>query len=336
MSKQRIGLPAALMHIYYRSFWKPFFEELGLTVVETGPATKAILNKGIRYSVPEICAPMKIYTGHVVDLLEREVDLVYVPRFISIKKGDTFCPKFLGLPDMLKHLIPHLGPKLLTHHVKGNQDNIAGLNNYLEIGRKFADSDRKVKRAIKAGYEKWLEFRNYCRLEKLNCQAANEKVFKARQISPADLPLKIGVLGYVYNVYDCILSMDILTRLRQLGADSVTFEMLKDNEINRHLHGLRKNLFWTFSKNLMGAAYQFFNDPSIDGIIHVTAFGCGPDAFLGKILELDSVKYEKPLMTIRIDEHSGENHLQTRIEAFVDMIAKAKNYALHASNFRPA
>ncbi|HEX3048341.1 MAG TPA: acyl-CoA dehydratase activase-related protein [Bacillota bacterium] len=324
MPKQRIGLPTALMHSYYRSFWKPFFEELDLTVVETGPTTKAILNKGIRYSVPEICAPMKIYTGHVVDLLDRGVDLVYVPRFISIKKGDTFCPKFLGLPDMLRHIVPHLGPKILTHHVKGKHDNIGSLKNYLEIGLQFTNSDRKVKQAIKAGYETWMEFRRYCLLENLNCQAANEKVFAEKDISHQNLPLKIGVIGYVYNVYDCVLSMDILNRLRQLGASSVTFEMLKNNEINRRLHGLRKTLFWTFSKNLLGSAYQFFNDPSIDGIIHVTAFGCGPDSFLGKILELDSAKYEKPLMTIRIDEHSGENHLQTRVEAFVDMISQAK------------
>jgi predicted nucleotide-binding protein (sugar kinase/HSP70/actin superfamily) len=169
-----------------------------------------------------------------------------------------------------------------------------------------------------------MKFRRYCLLENLNCQAANEKVFSEKQVSPQDLPLKIGVIGYVYNVYDCVLSMDILNRLRQLGASSVTFEMLKNNEINRPLHGLRKTLFWTFSKNLLGTAYQFFNDPTIDGIIHVTAFGCGPDSFLGKILELDSAKYAKPLMTIRIDEHSGENHLQTRVEAFVDMISKAK------------
>jgi predicted nucleotide-binding protein (sugar kinase/HSP70/actin superfamily) len=74
----------------------------------------------------------------------------------------------------------------------------------------------------------------------------------------------------------------------------------------------------------LAGGYVFLEDSDIDGIIHVTSFGCGPDAFLGKYLELDSEQYQKPFMTIRVDEHTGENHLQTRIEAFVDVITKKK------------
>jgi predicted nucleotide-binding protein (sugar kinase/HSP70/actin superfamily) len=319
-----IGLPTALMDPYYRSFWKPFFEELGLSVIETGATTKAILNKGIRFSVPEICAPMKIYTGHVADLLDRGVDLIYIPRFISIKKGDTFCPKFLGLPDMLKYTIPNLSPKMLTHYINAKQDNIASFKNYAAIGRRFTNSYRKINNAIKAGCEKWLEFRKYCILNKYNCQMANEKVFNGKTVLIKDLPIKIGVIGYVYNVYDDILSMNILNRLYQLGVNAVTFEMLGNEVINHHLYDFKKTLFWTFSNNLYATAYRFFNDPTIDGVIHVTAFGCGPDSFLGKLLELDSNQYQKPFMTIRVDEHTGENHLQTRVEAFIDMITKNK------------
>ena len=69
---------------------------------------------------------------------------------------------------------------------------------------------------------------------------------------------------------------------------------------------------------------MFLKDDSIDGIIHITAFGCGPDSLIGKIMELESVDYKKPFMTIRVDEHTGENHLQTRVEAFIDMIYRKK------------
>ncbi|HBE78610.1 MAG TPA: hypothetical protein DDW65_12670, partial [Firmicutes bacterium] len=140
------------------------------------------------------------------------------------------------------------------------------------------------------------------------------------------LPLiRIGVIGYVYNVYDNLISMDVLNKLRQLGACPVTFEMLTPKEIDEQLSRFPKTLFWTFSNKLLAGAYHFFEDSSFDGVIHVTAFGCGPDSFLGKILELDSLKYQKPFMTVRIDEHTGENHLQTRVEAFIDMIVKKKS-----------
>jgi predicted nucleotide-binding protein (sugar kinase/HSP70/actin superfamily) len=75
---------------------------------------------------------------------------------------------------------------------------------------------------------------------------------------------------------------------------------------------------------LLGAGYNFFDDPKIDGLIHVTAFGCGPDSMLGRMLEFTAVESNKPFMTIRVDEHSGEAHLATRVEAFMDMLKRKK------------
>ena len=140
-----------------------------------------------------------------------------------------------------------------------------------------------------------------------------------------DGEITIGVLGYVYNIYDPFISMDIINKLRQINVNVRTFEMLDDFKIEKELKELDKTLFWTFSDKILGAGYDFYKDEEIDGILHVTAFGCGPDSMLGKVLDIDSSEFKKPFMTIRIDEHSGENHLQTRIEAFVDMIRRKKH-----------
>jgi predicted nucleotide-binding protein (sugar kinase/HSP70/actin superfamily) len=320
----KIGLPGALLHMYYRTFWRTFFSELGLEVVESGPTTTEIVNRGIKLAVPEICVPMKIYTGHVAELLARGVDLVYIPRFIAIKPHESFCPKFLALPDMLKYTVPGLEGKLLTHHLTAKTDDIATAVNYLKLGNLFTADRTLIRAALERGREKWRTFRNLCCLDGYHCQAANEALLDNRRDAPDHLPLKIGLLGYVYNIYDPIISMEIVAKLRHLGAETVTFEMLKQQVLKKHLQRFPKKLFWTFSNKLLAGAYHFFENPAIDGIIHVSAFGCGPDSFLGKLLELDSEKYHKPLMTIRVDEHTGENHLQTRIEAFVDLIAKQK------------
>jgi predicted nucleotide-binding protein (sugar kinase/HSP70/actin superfamily) len=321
----RIGIPTALLHPFYISFWKTFFEGLGQETIQTPATNKAILDKGVRHSVPEICVPMKIYTGHVVELLDQQVDYVYIPRFISIWKNDTFCPKFLGLPDMLRQTVPELGSKMLTHHINVKTDDISESEEYMTIGRYFTDDRHRIKQAIQQAREKWLAFRNECLLQQYDCRQANERVLLGKKSKTEKLALKIGVIGYVYNVYDNFISMDILNRLRELGAEVVTFEMLDQEIIQKQLKRFPRTLFWTFSNKLLAGAYHFFEDSSYDGVIHVTAFGCGPDSFLGKILELDSAKFRKPFMTVRIDEHTGENHLQTRVEAFVDMIAKKKS-----------
>lgn len=326
----RVGLPSALVNPYYNIFWRTFFTELGAEVVESGPTTKNIIDKGVRHSVPEICIPIKIYTGHVQELLDDSVDLVYIPRFVSIRRDDTFCPKFLALPDMLKCTVPDLSGRLLTHHLVSRNDDIANFANYQEIGARFTSDYTKIKAAIRKGRDQWLEFRRLCYSRDYTCQTANAKLTGGKDSRIPPHPVKIGVIGYVYNVYDSFISMDILQRLTNLGVRPVTFEMVGGNELRNKLRRVPKDLFWTFSNKLWAAANSFFEDPAIAGIIHVTAFGCGPDSFLGKVLSLEALDFNKPFLTVRVDEHSGENHLQTRIEAFTDMILRN-----HPGSLRP-
>lgn len=318
----QVGLPSALLNPFYGIFWRTFFTELGVEVVESGPTTKSILDKGIRRSVPEICIPIKIYTGHVQELLDRGVDLVYIPRFVSIRRGDTFCPKFLALPDMLKCTVPGLSGRALTHHLISRNDDIATLSNYQEIGAQLDSDHTRLKAAIRTARDRWLEFRKLCYSREYNCQTAGARLTGGRDLRITPHPVRIGVIGYVYNVYDSFISMDIFQRLMNLGVRPVTFEMLDEDVLRRKLRRVPKDLFWTFSNKLWAAANMFFEDPAIAGVIHVTAFGCGPDSFLGKVLALEAVKYDKPFLTVRVDEHTGESHLQTRIEAFTDMILK--------------
>jgi predicted nucleotide-binding protein (sugar kinase/HSP70/actin superfamily) len=319
----RVGIPSALVTPYYITFWRSFFENLGVEVVETGPTTKAILNRGIRYAVPDICVPIKTYLGHVATLFEAGVDYIYTPRFVTIRKGDTFCPKFLGLPEMLQYSIPGLESRLLVHSLEAQNDNIATEKNYLKLGLGFIKERARVRESIVKAGEAWQSFRNLCVLDGYNCRQANQAVMQGVTTVKKEFPLKIGVLGYVYNVYDDIIGMDILGHLNDLGAAAVTFEMIRQKRLEKKLQSFPKNLFWTFSNKLWASAYHFREDPTIDGIIHVTAFGCGPDSFLGKMLELDP-DFDKPFMTLRVDEHSGENHLLTRLEAFIHMVTKQK------------
>lgn len=321
----KIGLPSALLNQYYLSFFKPFFEKLGFEIVLSHETNKMILDKGVRKMVPEMCAPMKIYAGHVIELLDLNVDYIYIPRFVSIKDKDAFCPKFMALPDMLIAAICELQNKILTNDIISDSDDICNAKYYITALEKLHIDKKRIYSACNFARKKWLEYRRLCIEEKYNSRQANNKVLYGIKKKSAQHGIKIGVVGYVYDIYDDFISMNVLEKLSNLGADTMTFEMLSDNEIEKELKRFDKKLFWTFSNKTIASAYHFFEDKNIDGIIHVSAFGCGPDAFIGKYLELDSEKYNKPFMTLRVDEHTGENHLQTRLEAFIDMIAKLKS-----------
>ncbi len=324
----KIGIPQSLLYTYYYPLWKTYFEHLGVEVVVTPTTTKEIMDLGVKNSVPELCVPIKVYIGHVLKLVEMDVDYIYVPRFVSIQKGQYFCPKFMGLPDMVRHSFDGIEKKLIVPTIEATDDNIALYKNFKIFENILKISSKENKAALDKAETVWKTFRKYCLKGNSAIEAmdlAFGDVVEEETITSNEETLTIGLVGYVYNVYDPFISMDIIKKIREMGVAVKTFEMLEETEMNKQLKKLSKNLFWTFSDKLLAAGYSFYNDDDVDGLIHITAFGCGPDSMLGKLLEIESSNFAKPFMTIRVDEHSGENHLQTRIEAFVDMIRRKKH-----------
>ena len=53
------------------------------------------------------CLPVKIFYGHVLDLCEK-VDYLFIPRIVSIEPRTFICPKFMGLPEMIRMSISGL------------------------------------------------------------------------------------------------------------------------------------------------------------------------------------------------------------------------------------
>lgn len=312
----KIGIPRSLLYYYYYPFWQTLFSELGCTVILSEPTSTPILNEGVKHSISEICVPMKVYVGQVLDLVEtKQVDLVYVPRFVSIKKGIFFCPKFMGLPDLIKHSLKGMEDKVLTHHITAASDDISSYANYQEFTELLGVSKRELKVALRTAGKKWRVYRNQLRQGYFA-----DELLEGRALQPKEGQLTVGLLGYVYNVYDAFINMNLVHHLREMDLKVVTFEMLSEQEIEAGRKDFRKPMFWDFTNMLLGAGYHFLHSPEIDGIIHVTAFGCGPDSVFGPFLEIDSARYNKPYLTLRIDEHTGESHLGTRIEAFVDLL----------------
>lgn len=330
-----LGLPRALLYYYYNPLWQTFFHNLGVETVESGPTTKQMVDEGVKHSVAEICLPIKIFCGHVASLLKQDVDYVFIPRMVSVEKHKHFCPKFLGLPDMMLHIMPELKGRIFDPDVHCRQESISDLADVRAFADQLGVSSRKVRSALAAARQTWETFRRYHR-QGMTIDEALRKLQGTRDAAPpfSRLPepqgppqVTIGLLGYVYNIYDSFIGMDIIKRLRALGAQVTTFEMLDDQPIVDKLRPMHKTLPWTFSNKLLGAGYSFFDDPGIDGLIHVTAFGCGPDSLLGRMLEFTAAEQAKPFMTIRVDEHSGEAHLATRVEAFMDMLRRKRHPA---------
>lgn len=318
----RIGIPRALLFYYYYPLWKGFFKALGLEVVVSSKTTKAVLDNGVKMSVDDACLPVKLYFGHVLDLKDK-VDYLFIPRMVSVEKKAYICPKFLGLPDMIRHNIPDLPPIIdVTVNMSRKEKNL--YRSFAEVGRIFARNPLVVRRAYKKGLEELERFGRLNSLGFLPHEAIEEmdRGLVAQNFAHSQpKALNIALVGHGYNIYDTYISMNVIGKLREMGVRVVTPDNLKENIIEQKSGELPKRLFWTLGKRMIGAAFHFMGSDSIDGIIHVASFGCGPDSFTGEIIERHLRRRGSiPYLNLTIDEHTGEAGVITRLEAFVDMI----------------
>lgn len=108
-----IGIPRALIYWKLPSFWKTFFEKLGLEVIISPLSDKEIVSQGAKVSDIENCFASKVFFGHVV-WLERKVDFIFIPRLIKNEFGLEYCPKFFALPDIAILLVktPIISPRI--------------------------------------------------------------------------------------------------------------------------------------------------------------------------------------------------------------------------------
>lgn len=319
----KVGIPRALFFWYYYPLWSRFFENLGAQVVVSPPTNKSILDSGVSCAVDEACLPVKVYYGHVM-ALRGQADYIFTPRLISVEKKEYICPKFMGLPDMVRWNISDL-PVLIDTTIDLRRNNTSGLKESVrKMGGYLVSSDRLIEEAWKDAEEYQRAYKSMLSPDYLPFDALNflETGCNLPQ-NQKDSPLCLAVVGHAYNIYDDFISMGIIRNLRRMGVKVITPDVLPVPVSDAHAAKLPKRMFWSLGKRLLGSVLAYIGEENVDvdGILYVEAFGCGPDSII-EDLSARYVRREKtiPFQVLTLDEHSGEAGVLTRLEAFVDMI----------------
>jgi predicted nucleotide-binding protein (sugar kinase/HSP70/actin superfamily) len=318
MGNLKVGYPQALLYYKYFPLWGTFLRQLGAEVVVSGPTNKGILKRGTVEAENELCLPVKVFYGHLLELSSK-VDALFVPRIVSVEKSAYTCPKFLGLPDMARSVDGEL-PPIIGPTIDRRLGWRAYLRAVLDFGREFSDSPAKILAAYWAGLKAQREYDR-----RVGEGAAPIEAIAGRERPPVRQDgLKIGIAGHPYNIYDEYISMNLINRMRRLGVTVATPEMVPEETIVRASETLPKRLFWTYEREVVGTVFHWARTQAVDGIIYVLAFPCGPDSLIQSLMEheLRREGLNTPMMSLVIDEHSAEGGFMTRIEAFVDMIAR--------------
>ncbi|HYQ48768.1 MAG TPA: acyl-CoA dehydratase activase-related protein [Thermodesulfovibrionales bacterium] len=309
MRHLNIGIPRGLLFHSYGEAWKLFFRELGCEVTVSPETNADILKEGIRHTVGDLCLPVKTFLGHVA-VLKDNIDLLFIPRYVSAEQESYMCPKMIGLPDVARASMVNL-PAVLDPmlHVKlhGEQAN-----------REFAGPVAKALSlpgaAVSAACDRHLKHH-----EPPAGQHGIQK--EGSDLSSLRGGMNIAVIGRPYLLFDRYLSKNLFHFIRELGANPV-YWIPDAAGIREAMAVIPKWVYWDMGKEVVAAAHMFFKDDRIDGVVNVCSATCGPDSFTGDLIRKRLNQKNKPYMSLSLDEHASDVGIQTRLEAFIDMIAK--------------
>lgn len=330
-----IGIPRELV-LYYQEFpfWKTFFTELGFQIILSKHTDRALISKSLEVLGSETCLPIEVVHGHILDLLNKDVDYVFSPFVINAKPAannptsNCNCPWIQSYPFMVraalashpkkdKMLIPALHPRFFDTVFVNEMTDF--------MKQQFGTNGKAVKNALYLAQEKQNEF---------------EKSLVARgaevlQNIPGESEVAV-ILGRSYNTGDPELNLRLAEKLINLNVVPLPLDFLPINDEN--IFEEFPNMYWPGGRRILSAAKIVARTENMYGV-YISNFRCGPDSFLTHFVS--EVLKGKPSIQVEIDEHSADAGLITRLEAFLDSIRKKGRKPLKAKqhlskNFKQA
>ncbi|MGA2106070.1 MAG: acyl-CoA dehydratase activase [Syntrophorhabdales bacterium] len=313
---EKIGIPKILNMHELLPFWRSFLTELGFSVVLSDSTNKKVIKDGVENIIVESCFPIKLAHGHILNIVGKGINRVFMPSVIDMKKpsesvaGSFACPYAQSLPYTAKASIDfeELGVKMESPIVYFGQGRKKTLSNLVAFGKRLGKSRKEVEHAYNIASDIQDRFARRCLDEGMRFLAdikPNEKV--------------MVLVGRPYNSMDSGANLNVHKKLLDLGVASIPIDMLPLDKVEADED--LKDMYWGYGQKILRAAKIVKSHPNLYAV-YVTNFGCGPDSFITHFFK--KIMDGKPFLQLEIDEHSGDAGLITRLEAFLDSIKNAK------------
>ncbi|TAN39066.1 MAG: hypothetical protein EPN25_12585 [Nitrospirae bacterium] len=315
-----IGFPRGLLYYEYYPLWNSFFTRAGFRVVPSQRTTRQLIERGMSHVTVETCLPVKVYCGHVLDLLEKGIDSIFVPGHINIPVWEPggpeveHCPYIQSVPEFITAAF---GTKVITqtlsngYDIDGYEAKLTSLAYTLRQERSFLDAALKpfvegarlkeCYRSAVEDFKRHREARYSLGRQFLEGRSIDDTVFV--------------VFGKPYTVYDPELNMNLFTKLQSLGMEALPSDLIEP--LPGQLPDSYPEMPWYYNRRMLRGAMTVNSDPRLFPII-LTNYGCGPDPASFRYLE--NALRDKPLLVIEIDEHTADAGILTRLEAFHDEV----------------
>jgi predicted CoA-substrate-specific enzyme activase len=306
-----VGVPLAFSVHSLWPFYSWFFHSLGVKV----ELSTKVVPEGIARQESNYCFPAEIAHGAIQDVLDRGVDYVFLPHFRDMPTMEDVhacvCPLTQGLPFYARHAFGLSDSRMLKPLVSfgGGFDSSRGA--FEDVAEQLGFTRAEGGRAYDVGVMQYRRFLGaYHEL--------GRRVLREVETHPDRV--YIALLGRPYNAFTRDANMGIPRKFTSQGVTVIPFDMIfeEDGEIP-------PNNYWYYGQQNMKAVRQVKNVDNLY-LSWISNFSCAPDSFL-----LHYVRWlmgQKPYLVLEIDSHTADAGLDTRVEAFLDIV---ESYRRHVS-----
>jgi len=335
----------------YTIAFKTLFEQLGLEVIPPEKTTSQAIAEGARMAPEMFCFPMKVTLGNYLPALKKGANTIFMVQNV----GGSCRQRYYGAiqETVLKeagHQINFLDFRATPKDVYRTIKEISGASfwqiikaalfffkklRFIEKIEKMAQYSRP--REVEKGETDRLLTEIFSELEKINKEkdflgfkkAALKKLREIKIEKKENLP-KVGLIGEIYTVCDPTVNFEVE---RKLGLEGI--EVHREMDITYHL---KKLIFpwkdWIIQRKInpylrstvgghgRDAIYEMLHyiKEDFDGIIHLLPAFCMPEISVRPILEKIHQESGIPFLSLSLDEQVAEAGINTRLEAFVDVV----------------
>ena len=301
-----VGINRSLLTNTFFPLYYHFFTSLGFQVIlpeEKDPS--ATIRQGASF-----CFPVELSHCYFATLLEHNPDYLFLPQVRGLPVTDsgkvgTICPLAQAEPYYLKAAFPELYEhnKILTPVLDFSQGLNAAMDQFMQLGRELGVQANKVRQAYLHAIEQQERF-------VINLKSKGNQVLKDLEANPDKKA--IVLFGRTYNAFTATANLGISQKFASRGLDIIPCDSLP----YEHEESFN-NMYWASGQMNIQAARMAKRHPQLFGVF-ISNFSCGPDSFI--IGYFREIMGNKPSLTLELDSHSSDAGLDTRIDAFLDII----------------
>ncbi|MCD6486501.1 MAG: activase [Syntrophobacterales bacterium] len=311
---ETIGINKSFLVNTYFPLYYSFFSQLGFRVILSDHSEQEGMD---RINAP-FCYPAEMAHGYFLNLLEKKPDYLFLPQFKgeyvkSAEEPGVTCPLSQGEPF-------YLNTAFKNHKIYKNLktrgrilspviDFSGGYKPVESVFTRMAKTLKVDRKRVRMAYTKAVEIQDdlFREME----ETCSKELKKIEENSDE---FAVVIFGRSYNALVREGHMGIPNKFASRNIKVIPFSCLPMAETTGVEH-----MYWSAGQRILRVADFVKKHPRLFGC-YITNFSCGPDSFL--VGYFRNIMGRKPSLTLELDSHVADAGLETRVEAFIDIVKR--------------